>query len=201
MAAHADVRPAAHRRQRMSVPRVIGLAGWSGSGKTTLLTKLIPLLVARGLRVATLKHAHHAFEVDHPGKDSYEHRKAGAAEVIVSSARRWVQIHEIAGEAEATLFELLSRVSPCDLVLVEGFKRENHPKLEVFRETVGKPPLHPHDKGIVAVASDREFPSADVPVVNLNDMTRIAEIVIACAVPLDLVLARLRNPGDDGPAQ
>jgi len=184
----------------MSVPRVIGLAGWSGSGKTTLLTKLIPLLSARGLKVATIKHAHHSFEVDHPGKDSHEHRKAGAAEVIVSSARRWVQIHEVAGETEATLFELLGRVSPCDLVVVEGFKREKHPKLEVFRETVGKPPLHPHDKAIVAVASDREFPGADVPVVNLDDVARIAEIVIARAEPLDLVLAKLKNTGDDGPA-
>ena len=183
----------------MSVPRVIGLAGWSGSGKTTLLTKLIPVLVARGLRVATIKHAHHSFEVDHPGKDSYEHRKAGAAEVIVSSARRWVQIHEAVAETEATLSELLGRVSPCDLVLVEGFKREKHPKLEVFRETVGKPPLHPHDKAIVAVVSDREFPGADVPVVNLDDVERIAEIVITRAVPLDLVLARLRNTEDNGP--
>ena len=183
----------------MSVPRVIGLAGWSGSGKTVLLTKLIPLLTGRGLNVATIKHAHHSFEVDHPGKDSHEHRKAGASEVIVSSARRWVQIHEIAGAPEATLSELLGRVSPCDLVLVEGFKRENHPKLEVFREIVGKAPLHPHDKHIVAVASDKEFPAAEVPVVSLDDIARIADIVVALAEPLDSVLVKLRNVGD-GPA-
>src|ERR1700742_1316374 len=104
--------------------KVLGIAGWSGSGKTTLLTRLIPLLVSRGLRVATLKHAHHAFDVDQPGKDSYEHRKAGASEVIVSSARRWVQMHEIGEGVEATLADLLAKVSPCDLILIEGFKTE-----------------------------------------------------------------------------
>src|SRR5689334_25354758 len=107
--------------------KVLGIVGWSGSGKTTLLTRLIPLLVSRGLRVATLKHAHHAFDVDQPGKDSYEHRKAGASEVIVSSARRWVQMHEVGDGAEATLPELLMKLSPCDIVLIEGFKRERYP--------------------------------------------------------------------------
>jgi len=177
----------------MSGTRVIGLAGWSGSGKTTLLTKLIPLLTARGLKVATIKHAHHAFEVDHPGKDSHEHRKAGASEVIVSSSRRWVQIHEVTETAEATLSELLGRVSPCDLILVEGYKRAVHPKLEVFREVVGKPPLHPDDARIVAVASDREFPNAGVPVARLDDIARIADIVIEHSEPLDSVLARLKS--------
>src|SRR3954471_5977440 len=109
--------------------RVIGIAGWSGAGKTTLLTRLIPALVQRGLRIATIKHAHHAFDVDQPGKDSYEHRKAGASEVIVSSARRWVQMHEGGDGVEATLSQLLRRLSPCDLVLVEGFKTERHPKM------------------------------------------------------------------------
>jgi len=184
----------------MRVPRVIGLAGWSGAGKTTLLTKLIPLLTERGLRVATIKHAHHSFEVDHPGKDSYEHRKAGASEVIVSSARRWVQIHEAAGSPEATLPQLLRRLSPCDLVLVEGYKREKHPKLEVFREAVGKSALHPQDRDIVAVASDRAFPAAGVPVANLEDIAQIADLIIAYAEPLDSVLARLDNAGDDGSA-
>ena len=184
----------------MSGPRIIGLAGWSGSGKTTLLTKLIPLLTGRGLRVATIKHAHHAFEVDHPGKDSYEHRKAGASEVIVSSARRWVQIHEAGDQAEAPLAELLSKVSPCDLVLVEGFKRQSHPKLEVFREAVGRPPLHVTDKRIVAVASDRAFPDAGVPVLNLDDIAGIAEIIVAHAEPLELVLARLATTEHDGSA-
>lgn len=177
----------------MSSPRIIGLAGWSGSGKTTLLTKLIPLLAGRRLRVATIKHAHHAFDVDQPGKDSYEHRKAGAGEVIVSSARRWVHMHELSGAPEATLAQLLRRLSPCDLVLVEGFKRENHPKLEVFRSEVGKPPLHPEDARIVAVASDRLFPEARVPVIDLDDTPRIADIVAEKAEPLAAVLNRLDN--------
>ena len=184
----------------MSGPRIIGLAGWSGSGKTTLLTKLIPLLTGRGLRVATLKHAHHAFEVDHPGKDSHEHRKAGASEVIVSSARRWVQIHEVGDQAEATLPELLRRISSCDLILVEGYKRASHPKLEVFREVVGRPPLHVADKRIVAVASDRAFPDAGVPVVNLDDIAGIAETIVALAEPLELVLARLMTAEHNGSA-
>jgi molybdopterin-guanine dinucleotide biosynthesis protein B len=186
---------------RVSVARVIGLAGWSGSGKTTLLTKLIPLFVERGLRVTTIKHAHHLFEVDQPGKDSYKHRKAGASEVIVSSARRWVQIHEVSGSSEATLHELLKRLSPCDLVLVEGFKRENHPKLEVFRKALGRTPLHLRDRRIVAVASDQEFPAAGIPVAHLDDIARIAEIAITRAEPLDSVLARLENAGDDGPVK
>ena len=184
----------------MSGPRIIGLAGWSGSGKTTLLTKLIPLLIARGLRVATIKHAHHAFDVDHPGKDSHEHRKAGASEVIVSSARRWVQIHEVDDQAEATLAELLRKVSPCDLVLVEGFTRQSHPKLEVFRETVGRPALHVTDKRIVAVVSDRAFPNAGVPVLNLDDIGGIAETIVALAEPLELVLAQLATAEHDGSA-
>ena len=184
----------------MSGPRIIGLAGWSGSGKTTLLTKVIPLLTGRGLRVATLKHAHHAFDVDHPGKDSHEHRKAGASEVIVSSARRWVQIHEVGDQAEATLAELLRRVSACDLVLVEGFKREPHPKLEIFREAIGRRPLHITDRRIVAVASDRAFPDAGIPVVNLDDIAGIAETILAHAEPLELVLARLATAEHDGSA-
>src|SRR5579863_2212136 len=139
----------------MNDMRVLGLVGWSGSGKTTLIVRLIPLLVGRGLRIATLKHAHHKFDVDQPGKDSYEHRKAGASEVIVSSSRRWVQMHENDAEAEASLAQLLARVSTCDLVLVEGFKSERHPKLEVFRREVGKSALYPDDPRIVAVASDQ----------------------------------------------
>lgn len=175
----------------MSEPRVLGIAGWSGSGKTTLIIKLIPLLAQRGLRVATLKHAHHAFDVDVPGKDSYEHRKAGACEVIVSSARRWVQMHEVGAGTEATLPELLLRLSPCDLVLVEGFKSERHPKLEVFRSAVGKSPLHPQDPRIVAIASDQGFPTAGIPVVDLNDIPAIGNVVSANAQPLSSVLAAL----------
>ena len=177
----------------MSDPRVLGVAGWSGSGKTVLLTRVIPLLVARGLKIATLKHAHHSFDVDQPRKDSYEHRQAGASEVIVSSARRWVQMHELAGEDEATLAQLLRKISPCDLVLVEGFKQQRHPKLEVFRKALGLAALHPNDARIVAVASDQPFPAARVPVVDLNDIPRIADLAYACAEPLPEVLAALES--------
>lgn len=177
----------------MSSVRVLGIVGWSGSGKTTLITSLIPVLTAQGLRIATLKHAHHKFDVDQPGKDSYEHRKAGACEVIVSSARRWVQMHEIGDGAEATLSQLLARVSPCDLILVEGFKAESHPKLEVFREAAGNAPLHPQDPRIVAIASDRSFPDAGVPVVDINDLRAVAGLVLEHAEALPAVLARLRS--------
>jgi molybdopterin-guanine dinucleotide biosynthesis adapter protein len=175
----------------MSEPRVLGIAGWSGSGKTTLIVKLIPLLAGRGVRVATVKHAHHSFDVDVPGKDSYEHRKAGACEVIVSSARRWVQMHEVGTGPEATLPELLSRLSPCDLVLVEGFKSERHPKMEVFRSALGKRPLHAEDPHIVAIAADRAFAEAGVPVVDLNDVPAVADIVYASAQPLATLVAAL----------
>ncbi len=174
-----------------SAARVLGIAGWSGSGKTTLITKLIPLLAQRGIRVATLKHAHHAFDVDQPGKDSYEHRKAGACEVIVSSARRWVQMHEVGNGVEATLPQLLRRLSPCDLVLVEGFKTERHPKMEVFRAAVGKTPLHPQDRRIVAIASDQPFPEAGIPVVDINDIAAVGDMVLARAEPLEKVLTAL----------
>ena len=175
----------------MSGARVLGIAGWSGSGKTTLMRRLIPLLSRDGSRVAALKHAHHSFEVDHPGKDSFEFRAAGASEVIVSSSRRWVQMHELGGDAEATLAELLRRVSPCDLVLVEGFKRQRHPKLEVFRRAVGLAPLHPADPRIVAVAADQKFPESRVPVVDLDDVAAIAELVRARAEPLAAVIEAL----------
>lgn len=177
----------------MSELRVLGLAGWSGAGKTTLLARLIPCLVARGVRVATLKHAHHAFDLDHPGKDSHIHRQAGASEVIVSSARRWAQIREIGDSAEARLPELLRRLAPTGLALVEGFKRDNHPKLEVFREANGRPPLHPGDAHIVGIASDRAFPEAGVPVIGLDDVEGIADLVLARAEPIEAVLARLEN--------
>lgn len=175
----------------MNEAKVLGIAGWNGSGKTTLLTRLIPLLIGRGLRVATLKHAHHSFDVDQPGKDSYEHRKAGASEVIVSSARRWAQMHEIGAGEEATLAELLVKLSPCDLVLVEGFKSERHPKIEVFRASVGKAPLHPRDESIVAVVSDQPLPDVGVPWVDLNDIPAVADLVLANAQPLETVLAGL----------
>jgi molybdopterin-guanine dinucleotide biosynthesis adapter protein len=178
----------------MNDARVLGLVGWSGSGKTTLIVQLIPLLIRRGLKIATLKHAHHGFDVDQPGKDSYEHRKAGASEVIVSSSRRWVQMHENGEDAEATLAQLLARVSTCDLVLVEGFKSERHPKMEVFRREVGKRALHPDDSRIVAIASDQGFPSARIPVVDINDIPAVADLVCARAVAVTAVLAELERP-------
>jgi molybdopterin-guanine dinucleotide biosynthesis adapter protein len=175
----------------MSSAKVLGIVGWSGSGKTTLITRLIPLLVRRGLRIATLKHAHHTFDVDIPGKDSYEHRKAGASEVIVSSSQRWVQMHELDGGAEAALIQLLRRLSPCDLVLVEGYKGEKHTKMEVFRTAVGKDPLYPADKHIVAIASDPLIAGTDIPVVDLNDIEAVGNTVLTSAEPLESLLARL----------
>lgn len=172
--------------------KLLGIAGWSGAGKTTLVVKLIAASAARGLRVSTVKHAHHDFDIDQPGKDSFVHRKAGAAEVIVSSARRFALIHELAeNEPEMSLPALLERLSACDLVLVEGFKTLAHPKLEVFRVANGREPLHPSDPCIVAVASDREFPRAQIPVVPLDDIAAICDLVLAKAVPIEEAVARL----------
>jgi molybdopterin-guanine dinucleotide biosynthesis adapter protein len=171
--------------------RVIGLAGWSGSGKTTLLTKVIPRIVARGLKASTLKHAHHAFDIDQPGKDSHSHRMAGATEVLVGAASRWALVHELRGEAEPSLGALLRRLSPVDLVLVEGYKRGRHPKLEVHRAAIGKPLLHPEDPAIVAIASDAPLPEARVPVVDLDDVDGIVDILLRHAEPLEAVLAQV----------
>jgi molybdopterin-guanine dinucleotide biosynthesis protein B len=168
--------------------RVIGLAGWSGAGKTTLLSKVIPHLVVRGLRVSTLKHAHHAFDLDQPGKDSHSHRMAGATEVLIGSANRWALMHELRGAAEPGLHELLRKLSPVDLVIVEGYKRESHPKLEVYRAAVGKPLLHPDDPFIFAIASDAALPQAQVPVVGLNDTVKIADLMLQQAAPLHVLL-------------
>ena len=170
--------------------KVIGIAGWSGAGKTTLLTRVIPCLAARGLRVSTVKHAHHAFDVDQPGKDSHTHRMAGATEVLVASSRRFALVHELRGEAEPPLAALLGKLAPVDLVLIEGYKREPHPKLEVHRAAVGMPLLAPNDPAIVAIASDVALPSALVPVLDLNDVEGIVEILISRAVPLAGALAR-----------
>lgn len=139
--------------------KVFGFAGWSGSGKTTLIEQVIAHLSVRGLRVSLIKHAHHEFDVDQPGKDSYRHRTAGASEVLVSSANRWAVMHELRGEPELTLRQAVGRLSPCDLVLVEGFKRESIPKLEVWRAEVGKALLFPGDPNIVALASDGPLPT------------------------------------------
>jgi molybdopterin-guanine dinucleotide biosynthesis protein B len=165
--------------------RIIGLAGWSGSGKTTLLTRVIPCLLARGKRVSTLKHAHHAFDVDRPGKDSFEHRSAGATEVLVVSANRWALMHELRGQPEPSLHDLLGKLSEVDLVLIEGFKRQSFPKLEIYRIENGKPLLHPDDNWIVAVASDHPLPQASVPVVDLNDIEKIADLLLIESLPLE----------------
>jgi molybdopterin-guanine dinucleotide biosynthesis protein B len=168
--------------------RIIGLAGWSGSGKTTLITKVLPALIARGLKVSTLKHAHHGFDLDKPGKDSFMHRASGATEVIISSERRWAVLHELRGEEEWNMPALLSKAAPVDLLLVEGFKREPFPKLEIFRKDNGKPLLHPEDSYIVAVASDAPVPDAKVPVIDLNNIEAVADILIEHAVSTDQVM-------------
>ena len=136
--------------------KVIGIAGWSGSGKTTLIEKLIPRFVKRGLRVSLIKHAHHTFDVDQAGKDSYRHRHAGATEVLVTSSRRWVLMHELRGAQEPSFEEQITHLSPCELVIVEGFKHAPIPKLEVWRTQTGEALLHPQDPHIVAVASDTQ---------------------------------------------
>jgi molybdopterin-guanine dinucleotide biosynthesis protein B len=173
----------------MTGMRIIGLAGWSGSGKTTLVTKVIPVLVGRGLKVATVKHAHHAFDTDQPGKDSWMHRQAGASEVAIVSSRRWAILHELRDEPEPPLAEILGKLSAVDLVLIEGFKRHAHPKLEVYRAAVGKPLLHPEDDCIVAVATDAPLAEAAVPVVMLDDVERVANVLQAEALPRDRIAA------------
>ncbi len=159
--------------------KVFGLAGWSGAGKTTLVCALIPALGHRGLRVSTLKHAHHAFDIDTPGKDSYEHRRAGASEVMVASANRWALVHELRGAPELASEQLISRLTPVDLLLIEGFKRDTHDKLEVHRPSLGKPLLCTDDPHVVAVASDAPVPGLSVPRLDLDDVEAIADFIIA----------------------
>jgi molybdopterin-guanine dinucleotide biosynthesis protein B len=159
--------------------KLFGLAGWSGSGKTTLIVRLIPELNRRGVAVSTVKHAHHAFDIDMPGKDSYEHRAAGAREVVVSSVNRWAIVHEHRGHAEASLAELLALLAPVDLVLIEGFKHADYEKLEVHRPAVGKPMLWPSDPTIVGVASDAPLAGVSLPVLALGDVAAIADFVVA----------------------
>lgn len=157
--------------------KVFGFAGWSGSGKTTLLEKLIPLFVARGIRVSTIKQTHHDVDLDLPGKDSFRHRAAGAGEVLLASSSRWALMHELRGKAEPTLSEHLQRLSPCDLVLVEGFKKEAVPKLEIHRPANGKPLLYPDDHHIIAIASDMPL-TAPLPVFDLNQPAPIADFIL-----------------------
>jgi molybdopterin-guanine dinucleotide biosynthesis protein B len=161
----------------MAVPRVFGFAGWSGSGKTTLIEQLIPRFNAHGLTVSLIKHAHHAFDIDTPGKDSFRHREAGCREVLVTSAARWALQHELRGQPELTLDAALQHLLPCDLVLVEGFKAARIAKLEVYRAAVGKPLLHPRDPQIVAVASDAPVATA-LPVLPLGDPDVVATFIL-----------------------
>lgn len=163
--------------------RIVGLAGWSGAGKTTLVTKLIPIFIARGLKVSTVKHAHKGFDIDLPGKDSHRHREAGATEVFVASGVRWALVHELREEREPDLVDILPMLSPIDLLIVEGFKRHRHPKIEIYRKAVGKPLLHPEDDYIVALASDTALPGASIPVIDLNDVEKIADAMQAEAMP------------------
>jgi molybdopterin-guanine dinucleotide biosynthesis adapter protein len=162
--------------------RIIGITGWSGAGKTALILRLIPLFKTKGLTVSTLKHAHHAFDVDTPGKDSYEHRQAGAAEVLIASGKRFALMHELRDAPEPPLEALLGKLSAVDLVLVEGYKRAPHPKIEVYRAANAKPPLHPGNASIVAIASDTPFPDAGRPVLSIDDVEGIAAIALARAI-------------------
>jgi molybdopterin-guanine dinucleotide biosynthesis protein B len=169
---------------------IIGLAGWSGSGKTTLLTKVIPQLTKRGLAVSTIKHAHQGFDIDQPGKDSHSHRMAGATEVLVASSARWALVRELRGAPEPALPDLLAMLSPVDLVIVEGYKREPHPKLEVYRAGLGKPLLHPDDPDIVAIASDQPLLSAAIPLIALDDVETIADVLLRHAAPISSIRSK-----------
>jgi molybdopterin-guanine dinucleotide biosynthesis protein B len=169
--------------------KVIGLAGWSGAGKTTLLTRIIPHLLGKGLRVSVIKHAHHSFDVDVPGKDSWVHRQSGATEVLVSSGKRWALMHELRQASEPRLPELLAKMSPVDLVIVEGFKSEPHRKIEVHRAANGKPTLFPDDPGIVGIATDADLKTT-LPVAHLDDIPAIAAMMQRSAISVEDVLVR-----------
>ena len=169
--------------------KVIGLAGWSGAGKTTLLTRIIPQFLSEGLRVSVIKPAHHNFDVDVPGKDSWIHRQSGATEVLVSSGARWALMHELRGATEPRLPELLAKMSRVDLVIVEGFKSEPHRKIEVHRAANGKPLLFPDDPGIVGIATDAVVETA-LPTAHLDDIPVIAAMMQKSAIPVEDVLTR-----------
>jgi len=158
------------------VMKVIGIAGWSGAGKTTLISRVIPYLRQQGLRVSVIKHAHHDFDVDVPGKDSWVHRQSGAEEVLVSSANRWALMHELRGAVEPELPELLQKISPVDLVVIEGFKSEPHPKIEVYRGANGKPPLFPDDPAIAGIATDGAIKTT-LDVAHLDDIPAVAAMM------------------------
>ena len=168
--------------------KVIGLAGWSGAGKTTLLTRAIPHLIARGLRVSVIKHAHHRFDVDVPGKDSWLHREAGAEEVLVSSGRRWALMHELRDAPEPPLRDLLRKMSPVDLVVIEGYKTDSHRKIEVHRAANGKPLLFPEDAAIVGIVTDIAVETG-LPTAHLDDIPAVAAMMQRLAITVEDVLA------------
>src|SRR5258706_11082106 len=157
--------------------KVIGIAGYSGSGKTTLIEKVIPLLAGQGLRVSLIKHAHHEFDVDQPGKDSYRHRHAGCAEVLVSSSKRWALMHELRGAAEPGLEEQVRRLSPCDVVIVEGYKSEPIAKVEVHRRASPTPLLYPEDAHVVAIATDEPLDTF-LPQLDVDDPAAVARFIV-----------------------
>lgn len=163
----------------MTEMKVFGITGWSGSGKTTLMVKLLPELIGRGLTVSTMKHTHHRFDLDRKGKDSFEHRRAGASEVLVSSSNRWALMHELRGAPELGMEELIEQMNPVDLLLVEGFKKHSYKKLEVFRRATGKPLRCRDDPEIVAVACDSPIEGLGIPVIDLNDIAAIADFIVA----------------------
>jgi len=170
--------------------RALGLAGWSGSGKTVLMGRLLPELAGRGLKVSTIKHAHHDFDVDQPGKDSWLHRQAGATEVLVASDRRWALMHELRGAPEPGLIDLVRHMTPVDLLLVEGFKRHPMPKLEICRPSLGKAPLWPEDPSVRAIATNEPLPEewrhrCMLPVLDLDAIAAIADFILANAVELE----------------
>jgi molybdopterin-guanine dinucleotide biosynthesis adapter protein len=159
-------------------PTIIGFAGYSGSGKTTLIEQVIPELKLAGFSIALIKHAHHSFDIDHPGKDSYRHRKAGAQQVLVSSANRWALMHEMDGAAELDLAQLLAKLSPCDMVIIEGFKRDPIPKIEVHRKDAPEPALlHRDDPHIIAIATDEPL-DTNLPQLDVNEPSVVAQFII-----------------------
>ncbi len=177
MISSANKATTVHEQRERVTMKVFGFAGWSGSGKTTLVKSVIPALIARGFKVSTIKHTHHNFDIDRPGKDSFEHRAAGAQEVVITGAARWALLHENRGEAEPSIQDMLARMAPVDIVLIEGFKSYPHPKLEVYRPEVGKPLLSPDDDSIIAVASTASL-DVTVPQLPLDDIDAVVDFII-----------------------
>jgi molybdopterin-guanine dinucleotide biosynthesis protein B len=169
--------------------RVIGLAGWSGAGKTTLLSRLVPYLIAEGARVSVIKHAHHNFDIDKPGKDSWVHRQAGATEVLISSSRRWALMHELRGGSEPSFRELLAKMAPVDFVIIEGFKADTHRKIEVHRAANDKPLIFPDDPNVVGIATDIDIETT-LPRAHLDDIPAVATMVRTYAEDVDGLLAQ-----------